>query len=427
MRATHRCIAFASLTMLLPRTLRILGASLCAALTGCASFPAGYYWQSLRGHAQILQAAQPIATWIARPDTPAPLRERLLLAQRARQFAITELGLPDNASYRSYADLQRPAAVWNVVAAPPLSLTLHTWCFPVTGCIGYRGFFREADAQAQAAALARQGLEVEVYPVPAYSTLGYLNWAGGDPLLNTFIGWPEGDFVRLLFHELAHQVVYAANDTAFNESFATTVERLGVAQWLRTEAPAAAQQAYAHSEARRRDFRALTHTTRERLARIYDTAQVPEHAPEERLAMKQAVMAQFRADYAVLRQRWLEQGHATPIAPTPTTTPVSPAPGHPLSAYDRWVRHANNASFAAQGAYNDLVPGFLALHACVSGKTPSAADWQRFYDAVRQLARRPQAERRAALQALALAAPIDAGHDCPPQDGAAPAPRPIQP
>src|SRR3989344_3458435 len=142
-----------------------------------------------------------------RPHPRPARRGRRHRARPPRAFAVAELGLPDNASYRRYADLKRPAAVWNVVAAPPYSLTLHTWCFPVTGCIGYRGYFTEAAAQAEAAELAAQGLEVEVYGVPAYSTLGYMNWAGGDPLLSTFVAWPEGDFVRLLFHELAHQVV----------------------------------------------------------------------------------------------------------------------------------------------------------------------------------------------------------------------------
>ena len=132
------------------------------ALPGCASHGStlGYYWQSVRGHLQIMQAAEPIDQWITRTDTTPALRERLHLAQRARAFAVAELGLPDNASYRRYADLKRPAAVWNVVAAPPYALTLHTWCFPVTGCIGYRGYFAEADARAEAAQLAQQGLEV---------------------------------------------------------------------------------------------------------------------------------------------------------------------------------------------------------------------------------------------------------------------------
>ena len=245
-----------------PGTRALLACLLALALllAGCAQSPPAtpsppgalaYYWSSLRGHWALLQAARPVSDWLADPATPAALRTRLALAQQMRDFASARLHLPDNGSYRRYADLQRPYAVWNVVAAPPFALQLHTWCFPVTGCIGYRGYFTQAGAQAEADQLAAQGLEVEVYGVPAYSTLGYMNWAGGDPLLNTFIAWPEGDFVRLLFHELAHQVLYAEGDTLFNESFATAVERIGVARWLARHATPAAREAYATNEARR--------------------------------------------------------------------------------------------------------------------------------------------------------------------------------
>lgn len=339
-------------------------------LSGCAGSTLGYYWQSVRGHVQLMGAAEPLEDWIARSDISVPLRERLQLAQRARAFAVAELGLPDNASYRRYADLKRTAAVWNVVAAPPYSLTLHTWCFPVTGCIGYRGYFTEADARAEADQLAQQGLEVEVYGVPAYSTLGYMNWAGGDPLLNTFIGWPEGEFVRLLFHELAHQVVYAKGDTLFNESFATAVERLGSARWLAQQATPQASAAFAASEARRRDFRALVQATRERLAKIYAQDGVP-----DKEAQKANAMQAFRTDYATLRERW----QATPAQ---------------TAGYDRWVASANNASFGAQAAYNEFVPAFEALF------EREGRDWRRFYDAVRALSEQPQAQRHEVLRAL---------------------------
>ena len=197
---------------------------------GCASL--GYYAQSVAGHLDLLARARPIDAVAADAATPAELRERLRLAQHIRDFAVRELALPDNASYRRYADLGRAAAVWNVVAAPELSLTLETWCFPVVGCVGYRGYYDRAAAEAEAAVLRGRGLEASVYGVPAYSTLGKLEWLGGDPLLNTFVHWPEGELARLVFHELSHQVVYAADDTMFNESFATAVERLGGARWL---------------------------------------------------------------------------------------------------------------------------------------------------------------------------------------------------
>lgn len=355
----------------------ILALLACLALAGCAHTEGAlcYYWQSVQGHARLLQAARPLDEWIANESTPAPLRARLQLAQRARHFAVQELGLPDNASYRSYADLGRSAAVWNVVAAPPYALELHRWCFPFTGCIGYRGYFQEADAQAEGARLAAQGLEVDVYGVPAYSTLGYLDWAGGDPLLNTFIGWPEGEFVRLLFHELAHQVVYAQGDTLFNESFATAVERLGTERWLATQARPEVRQAFAASEERRQAFRALTRATRARLAEIYEQNKAPAHDSQALNAMKSGAMQDFRARYAVLRERWLAQGAR-------------------VEGYDRWVAQANNASFAAQAAYDAWVPAFEALFA------QQGQRWDAFYDAVRHLAALPQDERHARLQAL---------------------------
>ena len=374
---------------LLPHLRAVSPLLLSLALAGCASTTGptsmlGYYWQSVQGHMQIMQAAEPIDRWIARPDISPALRERLQLAQRARAFAVAELGLPDNASYRRYADLKRPAAVWNVVAAPPYSLTLHTWCFPVTGCIGYRGYFTEAAAQAEAAELAAQGLEVEVYGVPAYSTLGYMNWAGGDPLLSTFVAWPEGDFVRLLFHELAHQVVYAKNDTLFNESFATAVERIGVAQWLATQSTPEARKAFATSEARRSAFRALTRATRARLAAIYEQKEALALDDQALAAMKNEAMEAFRTGYAALRTQWLNTSSGG--APQATTAQVA--------GYDRWVAKANNASFAAQAAYDELVPAFEALF------EREGRDWPRFYDAVRQLTQQPQPQRHEALRAL---------------------------
>ena len=350
------------------------------ALTGCSSL--GYYWQSVSGHLQMLSAARPVDDWLADTQTPEQLKQRLLLSQRIRSFAVDELKLPDNASYRRYADLKRAAVVWNVVAAPELSLTLKTWCFPVAGCVGYRGYFDEADARAEAEQLDAQKLETSVYGVPAYSTLGLMNWAGGDPLLSTFIRYPEGELARLIFHELAHQVVYAQGDTMFNESFATAVERLGGERWLAAESARGNTSApgdYAAFDQRRRQFRALMLSTRHELAAIYKENSPA--APEERAqaaiksvatqAAKAQAMQRFRARYAELKSEW--GGYA---------------------AYDPWVARANNASFAAQAAYDELVPGFEALF------KREGRSWPRFYDAVRRLAELSKTERHLALNSL---------------------------
>ena len=343
-------------------------------LSGCSTV--GYYWQSVSGHMQMLNAARPVADLLVDPQTPAALKVRLELSQRIRRFAATDLKLPDNASYTRYADLRRSAVVWNVVAAPEFSLTLKTWCFPVAGCVGYRGYFNELEARLMAEQLKAEGLEVSVYGVPAYSTLGKLDWLGNlgaDPLLNTFIAYPEGELARLIFHELAHQVVYAADDTLFNESFATAVERLGSQRWLTTQASQAAKDEYAALDARRQQFRGLTAATRRDLTLIYasNTALVRQNRAQA--APKIIAFQKFRTDYEKLKKSWGD--------PPPRT-----------SGYDAWVAQANNASFGAQAAYDDLVPGFEALF------EREGKDWQRFYDAVRQLAELPKTERHLALK-----------------------------
>ena len=338
-------------------------------LSACAD--TRYYAQSVGGHLKLMAAARPVENWLADPQTPEPLRQRLGLAQSLRHFSVTELHLPDNASYRRFADLQRRYVVWNVVAAPVLSLELKEWCFPVAGCVGYRGYFDEADAQALASELRGQGLEATVYGVPAYSTLGWMNWLGGDPLLNTFVNLPDGELARLMFHELAHQVLYVAGDTTFNESFATAVERLGGDAWLANQATAQARQVFAVYDQRRQQFRALTRRTRERLTQIYKENGPLAQDSKGLIAMKNEVFQDFRARYRILKQSW--GGYA---------------------GYDAWVAEANNASFGAQAAYDDLEPAFEALF------VREGRDWPRFFAAVKQLASRPQAERLAQLQAL---------------------------
>jgi len=340
-------------------------------LSGCSNL--GYYWQSVTGHLDIMAAARPVDEVVQEPQTPERLRERLKLAKQIRSYAVTELKLPDNPSYHRYADLHRSAAIWNVTAAPAYSLELRTWCFPVTGCIGYRGYYDESKAKADARELDGEGYETNVYPVTAYSTLGFMNWAGGDPLLNTFIGYPEGELARLIFHELAHQVIYVKNDTTFNESFATAVERLGGERWLRTQADDKARQDYAAYDGRRRMFRELSRRTREQLKEMYET---PGLAPEVKEQRKQDIMARFRSEYAQMKER----------------SGFEPAAWR---GYDRWVREANNAFFGAQAAYDELVPGFEALF------HQGGDDWTRFYDAARQLAALPKEERHQRLKEAA--------------------------
>jgi predicted aminopeptidase len=332
--------------------------------TGCTNL--SYYTQSVSGHLSVVRASKPVSDWLTDAQTPAALKERLALSQRIRDYASRELKEPDNASYRRFADLKRSSAVWNVVAAPELGLTLKTWCFPVVGCVGYRGYYDEAQARLMADSLRAQGLEVSVYGVPAYSTLGLLPFdAFADPLLNTFINYPEGELARLIFHELAHQVAFAKGDTEFNESFATAVERIGGLRWLKDHASPQALQEQETSLARKQDFRSLTLRYRQRFEALYNNAA----SVADKRAAKQALMRELRADHETLkRERW--GGYA---------------------GYDAWFSKANNASLAVLGAYNDLVPQFERLF------ERSGQDFERFYAEVHRLAALPYAQRRAAL------------------------------
>ena len=337
-------------------------------ISGCATV--GYYAQSVNGHLDLVTSARPVADWLADPQSPPALKERLALSQRMRDYAVSELALPDNASYRRYADLKRGAAVWNVTAAPELGLTLKTWCFPVVGCVGYRGYFDRVDAERFAAELRTPDVEVYVYGVPAYSTLGKLPFdALSDPLLNTFINYPEGELARLIFHELAHQIAYAQDDTVFNESFAVAVERIGGARWLAGAQQAGAAEEYRRFDSRRGDFRALTQKYRERLLALYKS-EVPD---DQKRATKAVLMAEMRADHVKLKaERW-----------------------GGFAGYDSWFSHANNASFGVLAAYSELVPAFERLF------ERQGRDFNRFYAEVRRLAQLPKDQRRAALNATA--------------------------
>jgi predicted aminopeptidase len=242
----------------------------------------------------------------------------------------------------------------------------------VTGCVGYRGYFSEADAQAEASRLRATGLEVSVYGVPAYSTLGWMNWLGGDPLLSTFVNYPDGELARMLFHELSHQVLYVSGDTVFNESFATAVERLGADAWLTQQASSQAQADYLVFNTRRQQFRALTRATRDRLAQIYLKNNALATVDTALAAAKLEAMRDFKKSYEMLKSSW--GGY---------------------SGYDAWVAQANNAAFGALAAYDDLVPGFEALF------DREARNWPRFFEAVKRLAQQDKALRSEQLRQLA--------------------------
>ncbi len=341
-----------------------LAIAITVVVSGCSTL--GYFGQAAAGHLSLLSAAQPVEVLLDDPQTPAPLKRKLEQAQQMRAFASSELGLPQNRSYTAYADLGRPAVVWNVFATPELSLQLKTWCYPLFGCAGYRGYFDKARAEAFAAELRAQGDDVYVAPVTAYSTLGWMNWAGGDPLLNTFIHWPEPELARLIFHELAHQVVYVKDDTAFNESFATAVERAGVQHWLARHGDEALRGQWLAYEQRHADFLHLLQQYRQQLQAVYD-ADLPDAVKRER---KRAVFDALKAASASLIQKH----------------------GPRMAGY--FSAPLGGAHLAAVAAYNDWVSAFEVLRVREQG------DWPRFYAQVQRLAQRAPDERTAALRAL---------------------------
>lgn len=343
-------------------------AALAAALVlgGCATLAEGpgYYWQSVVGHLDVMRRAQPLEAIIDDPSTDPVLKTRLRRAREIRSFASRELALPDNRSYASYSDVGRPFVLWNVFATPELSMRLEQWCFPVAGCVSYRGYYAREDAERYAAQMRQQGFEAHVGGVPAYSTLGWF----ADPILSTFIAYPEGELARLVFHELAHQLLYVKGDTTFNESFATAVEAVGVDRWFAARGDAAAELAYRQQAQRRADFVALLRRHKAALEAVYARP----ISDDDKRAGKRAVFDALQAEYQALRVAW-----------------------GGFAGYDRWfAQPLTNAHLAAVGAYNDLLPAFRILLGQSGGDLP------RFYEAVRELAALARPERDARLRAL---------------------------
>ncbi len=354
----------------LPKSLSIFGllALLGLLLVGCAEL--GYYTQAVRGQVSLMSSARKIDDILQDPNTSANLRQRLQSSQRIRNFASQELALPDNQSYRSYVHLPRPFALWNVVATPELSLQALSWCFPIAGCVSYRGYYDEAQAQAFAAELRATGHDVQVSGVPAYSTLGWFS----DPLLSSFALYPDPDLARLMFHELAHQVVYVSGDSQFNESFATAVENAGVARWLACVADEATRQRYAIAQQRQQQFLALLRQQRSALASAYQN--LPLDA--DKRAAKQRILQELHSNYAALKQSW-----------------------GGFAGYDRWFSApVGNAHLTAVATYHEYVPALTTL----LRQQHQFAD---FYQQAKLLAERPPHQRSLALQQLA-ATPLPA-------------------
>lgn len=339
----------------------LFAVALLVALGGCTSL--GYYYQAVEGQMQIWHRSRPIKQVIDDAKTPPQIRERLALVLRIREFASVELALPDNGSYRNYVDLERAFVAWNVFATGELSVAPKEWCFPFAGCVGYRGYFSQTDAKRFAEDLTRQGLDVFVTGIPAYSTLGWFD----DPVLSTVLRYPDAELARLIFHELAHQVVYVAGDTMFNESFASSVELEGVDRWLQHNGDAAQREAFDLREERKTAFVALVMKYRDSLRKLYASA-IPD---VEKRQKKTGTFAAMKAEYLTLKASW-----------------------GGFAGYDRFfAEELNNAHLVPIATYSEMVPGFRRLLAQNDG------DFKRFYAAVKELGKVSKAERATRLGA----------------------------
>jgi predicted aminopeptidase len=347
----------------LPRagaTARLLLSTLaCALLGGCGTL---YVMQAARGQYQVLRERVPITRLLADPATPPELRARLEHVQAARDFASRELHLPDNPSYRSYADVGRPFVVWNVVAAPEFSVHPQHWCFPIAGCVAYRGYFSEHRAREFANRLAVRGFDVAVEGVPAYSTLGRF----ADPVLSSMLPYGDDEVAATIFHELAHQLLYVRDDTEFNEAFATTVENTGLERWLAHQGVPARMREFLEDQALAASLEGLMDAARSKLEQLYASG-LPR---EEMRRHKAVIMHGLGADIERFERK------------SGVTYPV----------YEEWIaRGLNNADLASLATYYDCVPGFTRLLKDEDNDLP------RFYAAARRLGELPRAQRHAQL------------------------------
>lgn len=342
-------------------------APVCALLLLSACTNVDYYLQSVSGQLDIWLRERAIDELMSDPAASAPLKKKLGQVLQIREFASRELELPQNHSYRRYADLERPFVVWNVFAATEFSVEPVQWCFMFAGCVSYRGYFDKADTDRFAADAAAQGHDVYVGGVHAYSTLGWF----ADPVLNTFIRYPDPEVARLIFHELAHQVVYVKDDSVFNESFAVVVEQEGVRRWLAMHGSSQDRETYERMQQYRAGFIRLVVAYRERLDALYRSGL----EPEAMRARKAQLFGELRRDYENMKAGW-----------------------GGFSGYDRWFgQKLNNAQIASLAIYTQQVPAFHALLRQHGGELA------RFYAAVKELAARPRAERTAQLQQLVTA------------------------
>lgn len=339
-------------------------------LSGCASL--AWYGQAARGQLEIMSKREDIVALIERPDTDPALAERLRLVLDIRAFAVDELGLPDSRSYTMFADLGREAVVWNVVATPRFDLRPKTWCYPLVGCLAYRGFFRQDRAHALAQRLSKQGYDAAVFPVTAYSTLGWF----ADPVLNTMLQRSDARLAALIFHELAHEKLFVRGDTEFSEGYAVAVERIGVERWLYARGEFEALEQWRGEEALHGQFTERLMATRAELIELFASAR----SEAEMLTLKAEAFAALRAALEALDAKTGDR------------------------RFSRWAeREINNAHLALVATYEASVGGFLRLYA------ECKRDLGCFHHRAAELARADEATRRRVLGDTAVIAPVAVG------------------
>ncbi len=339
-----------------------LALALCAFfLTGCSTI--GYYSQAVGGHLKLMNARQPIDELLTSDSTDPELREKLQTLVDAREFAVEQLHLPDNDSYSTYVETGKGAVTWNVVATEEFSVNAKTWCFPVAGCVSYRGYFDREDAQAYADNLAaEESVDITIGGASAYSTLGWFD----DPVLDTMLRGGDTRYVGTLFHELAHQVLYVKDDSNFNEAYASFIEQLGIRRWLENQGEPERIENYNASLERAEGFVGLLASTRKNLVDLYSL----ELESTDMRARKQAVFDGMREEYETLKTTsW--QGY---------------------SGYDNWFkRDLNNARLVAVSTYRRFVPAFYAMY------EEAGEDLPAFYKLAEEVAELPTEERRARM------------------------------
>ncbi|MEE8060029.1 MAG: aminopeptidase [Pseudomonadales bacterium] len=347
-------------------SLRFLILILSPLLAGCET--AAYYSQAVQGQWSLWWQRQPIEELVADETLDPELKQRLQQVLDIREFAYKQLGLPNNNTYRYYSDLHRSAVVWNVFAAEEFSVIPKQWCFPIAGCVSYRGYFSEQAAKDYADKLARQGYDTYVGSVAAYSTLGWFD----DPVLNTFIHYDEAHLAGLIFHELAHQQLYIPGDTTFNESFASTVEVAGIERWLAHQQRPELMDVYLHRQRLSRDFIATLLQGRKSLEKLY---QQDIHELQKRQRKQHIIDELVTQQYPAFKSRWNGVTH-----------------------YDKWINHSlNNAKLSTLASYHQWQPALQRI------LFESEGDLTVFYQRVEQLAQQAKEQREQTLELLSQA------------------------